>query len=361
MFGMKTTRLAAAAAVALTVSACSGASPTTAPTSAAPTSDAPTSDAPTSKQYTVGVTVYNMSSFITLGKLGIDNYAKARNITIDWNSANDDVNTQVSQIEQLINKGVDAIIIVPVNASTLGPQVQTAKDAGIPVIAVNTGLIGPAADLLSSNVLPDDVAAGSQEMSQMAKTLNGQGNIVVLQGPLGSSPELNRTAGIKKILDQNPRIKVLAMQTAEWDRNKAYNVMKNWISAFGSELNGVVSENDDMAIGAHRALQEANINVPIVGIDGIQDGLQGVKDGWLTATSLQNGIVELAEGLAVTKMILDGEQVSQNYTYTMPPVDSKDLASKYYDQIFGPGRDAFAASIPDLVEQNIASGNLANQ
>ncbi len=360
MFKIRTTYLVAAAAVALIVNACGGAAPTTAPT--APTAAAPAeSSAPAAKQYTVGVTVYNMSSFITLGKLGIDNYAKARNITVDWNSANDDVNTQVSQFEQFINKKVDAIIIVPVNASTLGPQVQKAKDAGIPVIAVNTGLIGPAASLLTSNVLPDDVAAGSQEMSQMAKALNGQGNVVVLQGPLGSSPELNRTAGIKKILDQNPGIKVLSMQTAEWDRNKAYNAMKNWISAFGSKINGVVSENDDMAIGAHRALQEANINVPIVGIDGIQDGLQGVMDGWLTATSLQNGIVELAEGLAVTKMILDGQQVNQNYTYTMPPVDSKELASKYYDQIFGPGRDAFAASIPDLVEQNIASGNLANQ
>jgi len=313
------------------------------------------------KTYTVGVTVYNMSSYITLGKLGMDAYAKANGITLEWNSANDDVNTQISQMQQLIGKKVDAIIIVPVNASTLGPQVQQAKDAGIPVIAVNTGLIGAAADLLTSNVLPDDKAAGASEMEQLAKLMGGKGNIVVLQGPLGSSPELNRTAGIKSVLAKYPNIKVLAMETAEWDRNKAYNKMKSWISGFGTQINGLVSENDDMAIGAHRALLEANVSIPITGIDGIQDGLQAVKDGWLNATNLQNGIVECSEGLVVAKMILDGKTVNKQYTYTMPSVDSKDVATKYYDQIFGTGKDQFIQGLPALVEQNVASGNLANQ
>jgi ribose transport system substrate-binding protein len=311
--------------------------------------------------YTVGVTVYNMSSYITLGKLGMDAYAAANCITLEWNSANDDVNTQISQMQQLIGKQVDAIIIVPVDASTLGPQVQQAKDAGIPVIAVNTGLIGDAAALLTANVLPDDVKAGEAEMQQLADLLGGKGKIVVLQGPLGSSPELNRTQGIKNVLAKYPDIEVLAMDTANWARDQAYNKMKSWISAFGSELNGFVSENDDMAIGGHQALAEAGIDIPITGIDGIQDGLQGVLDGWLKATNLQNGILEVAEGLAVAKLVLDGKPFTKDLWYLMPPVPDVATAQKYYDQIFGAGAQQFLDELPALVDANVASGDLSAQ
>ena len=83
----------------------------------------------------VGVTVYDMSSFITAGKEGMDAYAKANNIELVWNSANLDVSTQASQIDSMINQGVDAIIVVPVQADSLGPQVAAAKAKGIPLVA----------------------------------------------------------------------------------------------------------------------------------------------------------------------------------------------------------------------------------
>ena len=153
-------------------------------------------------------------------------------------------------------------------------------------------------------------------MQQLADLLGGKGNIVVLQGPLGSSPEINRTQGINNVLAKYPDIKVLAMDTANWARDQAYNKMKSWISAFGPELDGFVSENDDMAIGGHQALAEAGIDIPITGIDGIQDGLQGVLDGWLKATNLQNGILEVAEGLAVAKLVLDGKPFTKESSGT---------------------------------------------
>ena len=146
----------------------------------------------------IGVTVYDMSSFITQGKEGMVAFAKANNIQLLWNSAGGDVATQASQVEQLINQKVKGIIIVPVQADSLSPQVKAAKAAKIPVFAVNTTLKDSRG--LTSSVLPDDVAAGAQEMEQMAKHLGGKGNIVILQGPLGSSPELNRTKGIMKVL-----------------------------------------------------------------------------------------------------------------------------------------------------------------
>ncbi|MDT5066681.1 MAG: ribose transport system substrate-binding protein, partial [Mycobacterium sp.] len=225
----------------------------------------------------IGVTVYDMSSFITAGKEGMDAYAKANNIELVWNSANNDVSTQASQVDSLINQGVKAIIVVPVQADSLAPQVASAKEKGIPLLAVNAALQTPD---LAGNVQPDDVAAGAQEMQMMADKLGGKGNIVVLQGPLGGSGEINRGKGIDQVLNKYPDIKVLAKDTANWKRDEAVNKMKNWISSFGPQINGVVAQNDDMGLGALQALKEANrTGVPIVGIDGIEDGLNAVKSG----------------------------------------------------------------------------------
>lgn len=309
------------------------------------------------KQLRVGVTVYDMSSFITQGQEGMQSYAKDNNIELLWNSANGDVATQASQVDQLINQKVDAIIIVPVQADSLAPQMASAKAANIPVIAVNTALSDQGA--LKSSVLPDDVAAGAQEMEMMAQKLGGRGNIVVLQGPLGSSPELDRTKGIKDTLAKYPDIKILAMDTANWKRDEAVNKVKNWLSSFGDQINGIVSENDDMGLGAVQALSEAGKSIPVVGIDGIQDGLQAVKDGKFIGTSLQHGRVEMAEGLAVAQKAAKGEQVEATYTYKMPAITPQNV-DQYYKNVVSE-KDAFLGQLPALVAQNLASGDLSNE
>lgn len=305
----------------------------------------------------VGVTVYDMSSFITQGQEGMEAYAKANDIDLLWNSANNDVATQASQVEQLVNQGVDAIIIVPVQADSLGPQMQQAKTAKIPVIAVNTALSDTGS--LTSSVLPDDVAAGKQEMKMMADKLGGKGNIVILQGPLGSSPELDRTKGIQSVLAENPGIKVLAKDTANWKRDEAVNKVKNWLSSFGDKVDGIVSENDDMGLGAVQALNETNKKLPVVGIDGIQDGLAAVKSGAFIGSSLQHGRVELAAGLAVAQKIADGDKVEKTYTYVMPAITPENVAK--YEKNVVTDKNAFLQRLPDLIAKNLASGDIANE
>ena len=296
----------------------------------------------------IGVTVYDMSSFITQGKEGMEAFAKANNIQLVWTSAGGDVATQASQVEQLINQKVKGIIIVPVQADSLAPQVKAAKAAKIPVFAVNTTLKDSSG--LTSSVLPDDVAAGSQEMEQMAKALGGKGNIVILQGPLGSSPELNRTAGIEK---------VLAKDTANWKRDEATNKVKDWLSSFDTKINGIVSENDDMGLGAVQALKEANKKLPVVGIDGIQDGLAAVAAGDFIGSSLQHGRVELAAGLAVALMVAQGKSVEKTYTYVMPPITPANVAQ--YTKNVVTDKDAFLKRLPAVIAKNLKSGNIANE
>lgn len=311
----------------------------------------------TAEKVKIGVTVYNMSSFITQGKEGMEAYAAANNIELLWNSANNDVATQASQVESLINQKVAAIIIVPVQADSLQPQLEAAKAAGIPVLAVNTTLSNEA--LITSAVLPDDVAAGAQEMQMMADKLGGKGNIVILQGPLGSSPELDRTKGIQSVLAKYPDIKVLAMDTANWAREEAVNKTKNWISSFGDKINGVVGENDDMGLGAVQALKEAGKTVPVVGIDGIEDGLRAVESGDFIGSSLQHGRVEMAAGLAVALKVINGESYEKNYVYTMPPITPENVAQ--YVKNVVTEKDAFLKTLPELMKKNLASGDIANE
>lgn len=335
----------AAATLALGVAACGAGDPNAA-------SGGDTDDA--NRQLRIGVTVYNMSSFITEGKEGMDNYAKANNIELVWNSANDDVSTQANQVDQLINAGVDAIIVVPVQADSLSPQITAAKEKEIPLLAVNAEL---ESDDLAGSVQPDDVAAGAQEMEMMAKELGGKGNIVVLQGPLGGSGEINRGKGIDQVLAKYPDIKVLAKDTANWKRDEAVNKMKNWLSAFGDKIDGVVSQNDDMGLGALQALKEAGKKVPVVGIDGIEDGLNAVKSGEFIGTSLQNGTVELAAGLAVAEKIARGEQVDTEPVYIMPAI-TKDNVGVAMEHVVTKRAD-FLSTIPGLTDKNLQTGDIA--
>ncbi|MBU8833710.1 substrate-binding domain-containing protein [Mycolicibacterium goodii] len=303
----------------------------------------------------IGVTVYDMSSFITEGKEGMDAYAKANNIELIWNSANLDVSTQASQVDSMINQGVDAIIVVPVQADSLAPQVAAAKAKNIPLVPVNAALDSKD---IAGNVQPDDVAAGAQEMQMMADRLGGKGNIVILQGPLGGSGEINRGKGIEQVLAKYPDIKVLAKDTANWKRDEAVNKMKNWISSFGNQIDGVVAQNDDMGLGALQALKEAGrTGVPIVGIDGIEDGLNAVKSGEFIGTSLQNGTVELSAGLAVADALVKGEEVKTDPVYVMPAItkDNVDVAIQHVVT----ERQKFLDGLVELTQQNLKTGDIA--
>jgi ribose transport system substrate-binding protein len=306
---------------------------------------------------TIGVTVYDMSSFITAGKSGMETYAAARDIELIWKSAGGDVSTQADQVDQYVQQGVDAIIIVPVQADSLQPQIESANTAGVPVLAVNAALSDDSK--LAATVLPDDVAAGKQQMEQMVEHLGGQGNIVILQTKLGASYEIDRTAGNQEVLAANPGINVLAMDTADNTRDVAVNKMRNWITAFVPEIDGIVAQNDDMGLGALQAIKESGLNIPIVGIDGIEDGLNAVKSGEFIGTSLQHGTIELADGLAVAKRVADGEDMSPEFIYTMPPVDASNIDDVLKNVVTD--RQALLDRLPEVIDRNIETGDMANE
>lgn len=338
------TSIAATAAASLLLAGCGAGDP-----------QAQGTDASGKERITIGVSVYDMSSFVTEGKEGIERYAQENNIEILWNAANLDINTQASQVDQYITAKVDAIVVIPIQADSLQPQIAAAKAAGIPFFDVNASLNSPD---LTGSVQPDDVAAGAQEAEMMMEALGGKGNVIILQGPLGGSGEINRGAGIDSVLAKYPDVKVLAKDTANWKRDEAVNKVKNWISAFGDDIDGVIAQNDDMGLGALQAFKEVGrTGVPIVGIDGIADGLAAVKSGEFIGTSLQNGTVELSAGVAYAAAVVRGEEVEQNPIYIMPAITSANVDEAIEHVVTE--REAFLSGLTELTNQNLQTGNIA--
>ncbi|MDQ1085355.1 MULTISPECIES: substrate-binding domain-containing protein [Microbacterium] len=316
-------------------------------------SGAPAGDQP----LRIGVSVYANSSFITQGHEGVDAYAEANDIDVLWQAADFDVNTQATQVEQLINQRVDAILLAPVQPDSLAPQLALAKEKGIPVIAVNAQLDDTSA--LASSVQPDDVVAGSQAAQMMIDHLGGSGNVVILQGALGSSFEINRTNGMQEAIAKSPGISVLAEDAGNWSRDDSINLTRTWLNSFPGKIDGIIAQNDDMALGALQATREAGLSIPIVGIDGIEDALNAVKDGGMIGTQLQHGRVELAAGLAVAERVAKGESVEPLYTYLMPPVTSDNVDAVIANVVTE--KDAFLKGLPALVDANLETGDIANE
>ncbi|MGG6894934.1 MULTISPECIES: substrate-binding domain-containing protein [Rhizobium] len=210
-----------------------------------------------------------------------------------------DALVQQEQVNTMITQKFDAIIFVPIDIEAAATAVQAAHDAGIPVVGSNTRVNS---DLLSSYVGSDDTVSGYMEAKTVLDKLGCKGNVVILEGPIGQSAQISRLEGNKKALAECPNVKVLEDQTANWSRAEAQTLMENWLTAHPGQINGVIGQNDEMALGAIEAIKAAKLNVKdfsIAGIDGITDALHAVKQGTMTsilqdASAQAQGALDLA-------------------------------------------------------------------
>ena len=219
------------------------------------------------------------------------------------------------------------------------------------VIAVKAGL--PDTSGLAARVLPDDVAAGVAGDADGGRQARGQGKHRRPAGPAGAVRRIRPPQGHPERAGQIPGIKVLAPDTANWKGDEAVDRAKNWLSSFSGKLNGVVSENDDMGLGALQAAKEAGVTLPMVGIDGI---VNAVKNGEFIGRSLQHGRVEMAAGLGVAMRIAKGEQV-KTPAYVMATVTNNNVDAVLAEVVTG--KDKLLARLPALVDQNLQTGNIA--
>jgi len=236
--------------------------------------------------------------------------AAARDAGVDMTvlDANQNAEKQVGQVEGLVTQGIDGILIEPVSKERLAPAIRYCKESKIPVVTFNQKVSNQ--DQAISFVGVDMVQGGALEMEEAAKVLKGKGNIVLLHGPMGSDAQVGRQQGYKEVLAKYPEIRIVAQQSANWVRSDAFTIMENWLQS-GLVINAVVSQNDDMALGALKAVEQGKIfgEIPVFGIDATPDGLKAIRDGHLTCTVSQNAdqqaktavqaLVDAATGKAV--------------------------------------------------------------
>ncbi|MFB9984173.1 substrate-binding domain-containing protein [Mesorhizobium kowhaii] len=194
-----------------------------------------------------------------------------------------DALVQQDQFKTMATQKYNAIIFAPIDVDAGAAAVQTAADAGIPVVGSNTRVNS---DLLASYVGSDDTISGYMEAKTVLDRIGCKGNVVILEGPVGQSAQISRLEGNKKALAECPDVKILEDQTANWSRAEAQTLMENWLTAHPKQINGVIGQNDEMALGAIEAIKAAGLDVKsfsIAGIDGITDALHAVKNGEMTS------------------------------------------------------------------------------
>jgi putative xylitol transport system substrate-binding protein len=265
---------------------------------------------------------------------------------------------QNNQIATMMTQRFDGIVLSPVDYNGSAPQIKKAAKAGIPVVVSNARVNSPD---ITSMVLSDDVKAGEIIMEEAAKRMGGKGNVVIFQGPIGHSAEIDRSKGIQNVLEKYPDIKVLEKKTANWSRAEGLSLMENWLTAHPNEIKGVIGENDEMALGALQAIKGRGLNVKdfvVVGIDGVPDAINAVKQGEMFSI-LQDAEGQAAGALDVVLRAKIGESyqpkaaVWKQWEKEMPWNDGKEKA------YFIPWTTITAENADDLIkhQKQLISGS----
>lgn len=212
-------------------------------------------------------------------------------VDLQFVDGRNDVNKQLDQVQELIGKKVDALIVNPVDTAATENITKAATEAKIPLVYVNRRPDNPKLPAGVASVTSDDKEAGRMQMQYIADKLNGKGTVVILLGELSNNSTRDRTEGVKEVLKKYPGIKIAEEQEGAWDRQKGMDITNNWLTQ-GRDFSAVLSNNDEMAIGAAMALKNAGKkqgDVLVAGVDGTPDGLAAVKKGQLTVSVFQDG------------------------------------------------------------------------
>ncbi|MGO4450769.1 sugar ABC transporter substrate-binding protein [Phyllobacterium sp. TAF24] len=273
-------------------------------------------------------------NFLTVLRNGMQDYAKTLDgVTLQVEDAQNDVAKQQSQIQNFIASKVDAIIINAVDTDATAAMSKLATAAGIPLVYVNREPVNvnelPAKQAF---VASNEVESGTLETKEVCKLLKGKGKIVVMMGELSNQAARQRTKDIHDVIatDECKGLTIVEEQTANWSRTQGADLMTNWLSA-GLEFDAVISNNDEMAIGAIQALKAAGRKmdtVVVAGVDATQDALAAMAAGDLDVTVFQNAAGQGKGSVDAALKLAKGEKVEAK-VYIPFELVTPDNLSKY--------------------------------
>lgn len=196
------------------------------------------------------------------------------------------VATQVNQIEDLINQGVDGLVINPMDSNACIQVLEKAKEAGIPVVLVDQGIEAGHEDLYITFISTDNLAGGKSAGERMAQELEGKGNVIIVRGANGSQAGDDRADGFKQGIE-GTGLELINEQPGDWVVDKAMQVTENMIQA-NPDIQGIFCCSDNMLPGILQALQNNDLDgVKIISFDGSEAGIQMIKDGSVLGTVAQ--------------------------------------------------------------------------
>ncbi len=295
------------------ITACSGtATPTTAPTVAPTEPAAEATAAPPSdgQDLTLGISLSTLNNpfFVTL-KEGAEAAAAEAGVKLIVVDAQDDPAKEATNIEDLIQKGVDALLINPTDSDAIVPSIQKANQAGIPVFTIDRGASG--GDVVS-HIASDNIAGGAMAAEFLCNAIGGKGNVVELEGIAGTSAARDRGQGFNDYMSANcSGATIVAKQTANFNRAEGLSVFENILQA-QPDVTAVFAHNDEMILGAIEAAKAAGVTgITFVGFDAVDDAVAAVKVGDLAATVAQQPDQIGALGVETAVKVLNGESVPE--------------------------------------------------
>lgn len=269
---------------------------------------------------TIGFSISTLNNpfFVTL-KEGAEKAAKDAGAELIVVDAQDDSAKQLSDVEDLIQKKVDILLINPTDSHAVSSAVESANQAGIPVITVDREAEGGET---VAHIASDNVSGGKMAGEYILEQLGGKGNIVELEGIPGTSAARDRGKGFHEAVDGKPGVKVVASQPADFNRAKGLNVMENILQSH-KDIQAVFAHNDEMALGALEAIQAAKKEILVVGFDAIEDAVKAVEKGNMAATIAQKPEEMGRVAAEVAVKAAKGEKVEKFYPVELELITKK--------------------------------------
>lgn len=306
----KTTRiLAFVLGMIITAFAFTGCGKKPAPAPATPNTPAPA--APT-KQIKVGLSMNTLNNpFFVDVKNGVEKAAKDNNVSLVVTDAQNSAATQVSDVENLIAQKPDVIIIDPSDSDAIVAAVEACNKANIPVITMDRQSNG--GDVVA-HIGFDAIKSGNIAGDYIAEQMKGKtdAKIVEIQGIMGTNVAQDRSKGFNESMTRN-KLKIIARQTADFDRAKAMTVMENILQA-NPKIDAVYAANDEMALGALEAIKASgrSKDIVLIGCDAIDPSLEKIRAGELNATIAEPPFFLGKKGLEIALSHLKGESVEKS-------------------------------------------------
>ena len=258
------------------------------------------------KKIGLAISTLNNPFFVTL-KEGAEAKAKELGYELVVTDAQDDPAKQAGQVDDLIQKKVGVILLNPCNSDAAKTMVEKATKAKIPVISVDRGVNG--AEVLS-HIASDNVAGGALAGQELISLVGEGAKVVELEGIPGASATVDRGKGFNDAIAG--KLNVVARQTAEFNRDKGFTVMQNIIQG-NKGIKGVFAHNDEMALGAVKALEAAGLKgVVVIGFDAVDDAVAAVKAGSMKATVAQKPSLIGSPAVETAVKHLKGETVEKS-------------------------------------------------